>query len=163
MFSGVNPAQYELYSLPAKKWHWRARTSALFFSQTIPLDHQYRFILTSSVLNLAELLGVRPDLAKCKKLVYFHENQLVYPVREIKERDCQYGMNQIMTCLSADEILFNSNFNRTSFLNSINTFLNIQPDFKLKQIKEKIEPKCQVLYFPIKFHKMPKRKIENSE
>lgn len=94
---GVNPAQYELYSLPAKKWHWRARTSALFFSQTIPLDHQYRFILTSSVLNLAELLGVRPDLAKCKKIVYFHENQLVYPVREIKERDCQYGMNQIMT------------------------------------------------------------------
>lgn len=65
--------------------------------------------------------------------------------------------------LSADEILFNSNFNKNSFLNSINTFLNIQPDFKLKQIKEKIEPKCQVLYFPIKFHKMPKRKIENSE
>lgn len=94
---GVNPAQYELYSLPAKKWHWRARTSALFFSQTIPLDHQYRYILTSSVLNLAELLGVRADLAKCKKIVYFHENQLVYPVREIKERDCQYGMNQIMT------------------------------------------------------------------
>lgn len=146
-----------MITLPAKKWHWRARTSALFFSQVIPKEHQYKIILTSSVLNLAELLGVRSDLAKCKKIVYFHENQLMYPVREIKDRDCQYGFNQIMTCLSADELLFNSNFNRNSFLTSINTFLSIQPDFKLKQIKEKIEPKCAVLYFPIKFHCMPHR------
>lgn len=155
--TGINQKDYELFTLPAKKYHWRARMSALYFSQTIPTIHQYKILFTSSVLNLAELIGVRPDLTKCHKIVYFHENQLVYPVREIKERDCQYGLNQIMTCLGADEILFNSNFNRTSFLNSINTFLNIQPDIKLKLIKEKIELKTEVLYFPIKFHKMKKR------
>lgn len=63
--------------------------------------------------------------------------------------------------LSADVLIFNSNFNRSSFLNSINPFLNIQPDFKLKQIREKIEPKCEVLYFPIKFQQMTKRREEN--
>lgn len=89
--------EYELFTLPAKKWHWRARMSALHFAQTIPTDHQYNILFTSSVLNLAELLGVRPDLAKCRKIVYFHENQLLYPVREIKDRDCQYGLNQIVT------------------------------------------------------------------
>ncbi|CAD7088402.1 unnamed protein product [Hermetia illucens] len=157
LLEGINPIDYEVFSLPAKKWHWRARTSALYFSQTIPMEHQYQILFTSSILNLAELLGVRPDLTKCKKIVYFHENQLIYPVREIKERDCQYGLNQIMTCLSADEIIFNSNFNRTSFLNNIVPFLNIQSDFKLKHIREKIEPKCEVLYFPIKFHRMPQR------
>ena len=88
---------FDLFSLPAKKWHWRARTSALYFSQVIPKDHGYCILFTSSVLNLAELLGMRPDLQRCRKIVYFHENQLVYPVREIKERDCQYGLNQIMT------------------------------------------------------------------
>ena len=93
----VDAAKYDLFTLPAKKWHWRARTSALHFSQTIPTDHRYETLFTSSVLNLAELIGMRPDLAVCKKIVYFHENQLIYPVQAIKERDCQYGLNQIMT------------------------------------------------------------------
>jgi len=31
--------------------------------------------------------------------VYFHENQLVYPVQETKERDYQYGYNEILTAL----------------------------------------------------------------
>lgn len=88
---------YDLFTLPAKKWHWRARTSALYFAQIVPREHNYSVLFTTSVLNLAEFLGMRPDLNCCRKIVYFHENQLVYPVREIKDRDCQYGLNQIMT------------------------------------------------------------------
>lgn len=104
---GLNICDYEIFSLPAKKWHWRARTGALYFSQIIPVDHEYKVLFTSSVLNLAELLGVRPDLVNCKKIVYFHENQLVYPVREVKERDCQYGLNQILTwCVLINNFYF---------------------------------------------------------
>lgn len=71
--------------------------SAMYFAQAIPRHKQYAILLTSSVLNLAELIGIRPDLASCRKIVYFHENQLVYPVQEVKVRDCQYGLNQIAT------------------------------------------------------------------
>lgn len=63
----------------------------------IPEGHSYEVLFTSSVLNLAELVGMRADLASCRKIVYFHENQLFYPVQEIKARDCQYGLNQIMS------------------------------------------------------------------
>lgn len=130
---------------------------------------------------MAELVGMRPDLMVCKKIVYFHENQLVYPVRDVKERDCQYGLNQIMTwycicklsepiwqrlyivlniisySLAADIIIFNSHFNRKSFLNGINSYLNIQSDLKLRNISEQIEPKSEVLYFPIDFKQISRR------
>uniref|UniRef100_A0A8C4QT45 tRNA-queuosine alpha-mannosyltransferase n=1 Tax=Eptatretus burgeri TaxID=7764 RepID=A0A8C4QT45_EPTBU len=140
-----------LHSLPAKKWHWRARTSALCFSQSIPKSEHYRVLFTSSVLNLAELLALRPDLAALHKVLYFHENQLVYPVRHAHERDFQYGYNQVLSCLVADVIAFNSHYNMESFLSSIYSFMKQIPDFIPKDLSEAVRPKCHVLHFPIVF------------
>ncbi|XP_075287107.1 tRNA-queuosine alpha-mannosyltransferase isoform X10 [Opisthocomus hoazin] len=86
-----------LCTLPAKKWHWKARTAALYFMQTVPTSANYRTLFASSVLNLAELAALRPDLGKLKKVLYFHENQLAYPVQKCQERDFQYGYNQILS------------------------------------------------------------------
>ncbi|XP_059731316.1 tRNA-queuosine alpha-mannosyltransferase isoform X11 [Bos taurus] len=140
-----------LYTLPAKKWHWRARTSALYFSQNIPTSEHYRILFASSVLNLTELAALRPDLGKLKKILYFHENQLVYPVKKCQERDFQYGYNQILSCLVADVVVFNSVFNMESFLTSIGKFMKLIPDHRPKDLESIIRPKCQVIYFPIRF------------
>uniref|UniRef100_A0A8C3XD25 tRNA-queuosine alpha-mannosyltransferase n=1 Tax=Catagonus wagneri TaxID=51154 RepID=A0A8C3XD25_9CETA len=140
-----------LYTLPAKKWHWRARTSALYFLQTIPTSERYRILFASSVLNLTELVALRPDLGKLKKILYFHENQLVYPVKKCQERDFQYGYNQILSCLVADVVVFNSVFNMESFLTSIGKFMKLIPDHRPKDLESIIRPKCQVIYFPIRF------------
>ena len=112
--------------------HWRARTSALYFAQNISRKlGKLDILFCSSVLNLAELVALRPDVSQCRKIIYFHENQLVYPVKKSKEeRDFQYGYNQILSALTANQILFNSEFNKSSFLQSISSFMKLQPDFR---------------------------------
>ncbi|CAB1328578.1 unnamed protein product [Coregonus sp. 'balchen'] len=139
------------YTLPAKKWHWRARTAALYFMQAIPASPSYRVLFASSVLNLSELVALRPDLATLKKVLYFHENQLVYPVRKSQDRDFQYGYNQVLSCLVADVVTFNSSFNMESFLSSISSFMKMIPDHRPKDLDKRIRPKCRVLHFPIQF------------
>ncbi|KAM8749221.1 tRNA-queuosine alpha-mannosyltransferase isoform 2-T2 [Acanthopagrus schlegelii] len=138
-------------TLPAKKWHWRARTAALHFSQTIPTCPSHRVLFCSSVLNLCELVALRPDLARLKKVLYFHENQLVYPVRKDQERDFQYGYNQILSCLVSDVVVFNSAFNMDSFLSSISSFMKKIPDHRPRDLDQLIRPKCVVLYYPVQF------------
>nr|VZI25579.1 unnamed protein product [Spirometra erinaceieuropaei] len=81
-------------TLPPTKWHWRARTGALALAALIPkhADHGFRTVFTSSVFSLPELLALRPDLQTAEKLLYFHENQIVYPLRRaFAEKDYQYG------------------------------------------------------------------------
>ncbi|KAF7656164.1 hypothetical protein LDENG_00045700 [Lucifuga dentata] len=150
-------------TLPAKKWHWRARTAALRFMQNIPASASYRVLFTSSVLNLCELVALRPDLAPLKKVLYFHENQLVYPVRKDQERDFQYGYNQVLSCLVADVVVFNSHFNMESFLSSISSFMKRIPDQRPKNLEQLIRPKCEVLHFPVQLPDvtrfLPKHKL----
>lgn len=48
-------------------------------------------------------------------------------------------------------VLFNSLFNKMSFLDNIHLIIKLLPDNRPKHIREDIEPKCQVLYYPIEY------------
>ena len=87
----------KLVTLKPKKWHWRARCSALVLLTAIPKVTTETTLFCSSVTNLAELVGLRADLRDLRKVLYFHENQLAYPVRNVKERDVQFPYNQIIS------------------------------------------------------------------
>lgn len=145
----IRDQDWTLWTLPPKKWHWKSRTAALIYSQTLPREQDYRVLFCSSVLNLCELVALRPDLARLKKVLYFHENQLVYPRQKVHQRDFQYGYNQILSCLVADVVVFNSRFNMESFLSTIGTFLKQIPDHRPSDLDWTIRTKSRVLYFPL--------------
>jgi hypothetical protein len=153
-----------LFTLPGDKWPWRARCSALLMSQVIPRDvAAWQYLFTSSVLNLVELLALRVDLRRLKTIVYFHENDFVYPKRNAhnEQRDFQYGYNQILTALTADRCLFNSEYNRQTFVEQLAPFLHRMPSPKpdVQQIRQAIESKCHVAHYPLERRVDPARPV----
>lgn len=147
-------ANHELFSMRAKKWHWKLRASALTFSQQIPLHAGYDVLFASSMVNLADLLALRADLRAVPNIIlYCHENQLEYPKQEEggEERDYYFAHANIMSCLVATQVLFNSSFNLESFLAKIPAFLNHLPMDKTcrpegRRICDEIRSKSKVLF-----------------
>jgi len=77
-------------------------------------------LFCSDMLNLAELIGFVPDrLGRIPALVYFHENQLTYPVQVEKEWDLHFGLINLSTLRAADAVWFNSEFHRKELLGAI--------------------------------------------
>jgi glycosyltransferase involved in cell wall biosynthesis len=97
------------------------------------------------MLNLAEFVGLAPvEICKLPKVIYFHENQLTYPVRFAEERDYQYAMTNLTSSLCADAVWFNSEFHRDSFLDAMTAFLKSMPDNQPLAEVEQIRAKSAV-------------------
>ncbi|NQT53795.1 DUF3524 domain-containing protein, partial [bacterium] len=119
--------QWSLLTMPARKWKWRMRGSAVAFARQ--LDPPFDLLFATDFLDLAALVGLCPQrLAGVPKVAYFHENQLTYPVADEAERDYQFGFTNITTCLAADRVFFNSAFHRREFLAAADALLRRMPD-----------------------------------
>jgi len=136
-------------TLPGYKWKWRMRHSAITFAEQLKKHlakgEKWDVIFCSDMLNLAEFLGLVPTgIAGLPAVVYFHENQLTYPVRFESERDYQFAMTNITTSLAAKSVWFNSAFHRNTFLDALAEFLKKMPDFQPLGAVEKIKTKSAI-------------------
>ncbi|MBC8481190.1 MAG: DUF3524 domain-containing protein [Planctomycetes bacterium] len=125
--------EWTILKMPAYKWKWRMRGSAISFASEVKEllggGESWDVLFFSDMLNGAEFCGLCPQIAsKAAKVMYFHENQLTYPVRFEDERDYQFVMTNMTSALCCNEVWFNSAFHRDSFLDSLEVFIKRMPD-----------------------------------
>ena len=142
--------EFTLLTLPAdNKWKWRMRHAAITFAQQVnelvERGGRWDVLFCSDMLNLAEFCGLADESVRwLPKVVYFHENQLTYPVQVESERDYQYCMTNITTATAADAVWFNSDFHRDEFLEAIEKFLKRMPDYQPVEVIDEIRSKSSI-------------------
>ncbi len=153
----------DLLTLPARKWKWRMRGAAITMAREVhqlaAAGARWDLLLCSTFLNLAEFKGLAgDDVASLPSIVYFHENQLVYPVRFEREWDLHFPLANVTTALAADWCLFNTRFNRDGFVGGIPGFLGRFPDHVPDGVAEAVAERSEVLpppFDPAPFDRHP--------
>lgn len=155
-------AEWTLLTLPARKWKWRMRGAAITMAaearrlagtRELPSEPDagghpapWDLVFASTFVNLAEFRGlVGPAIAGVPAIVYFHENQLVYPNRHTAEWDFQFPLTNITSALSAECCLFNTEWNLREFVREIPLFLGQFPDHPPRGVAQAIAEKSRVL------------------
>jgi glycosyltransferase involved in cell wall biosynthesis len=137
----------ELLTLPGVAWRWRMRGAAVTFArQTAVIDVKPDVLLATDMLDLATFLALtRASTCRLPVVVYFHENQLTYPVPANRQRDRHLAFTNVTSALAADLVLFNSEFHRADFLRELPSLLKQFPDEHEFGIVEQIAGKSAVI------------------
>ncbi|MDY0059914.1 MAG: DUF3524 domain-containing protein [Myxococcota bacterium] len=152
-------ADFTVLTLPGRSWKWRMRGAAAWFAleERAALDRPHDLLFASSFLPLHELLGLAPHLAGIPSILYFHENQLAYPVRPefAGERDFHFGFSQLLAATVATVPVFNSRHNRDSFCTEAARLLARLPDHVPRGLVEQVRRQSLVLPLPLDLDALP--------
>lgn len=130
--------------LPDRHFSWRVRGSALTLSRHPGLQQPSDLIIATSMTDLAALKGMNPQLSDTQFFLYFHENQFAFPDRSA-EGLVDRQLTTIYSAITADLLLFNSEFNRRTFLEGTSQLLARMPDGVPANIVDDLAGKSRVL------------------
>lgn len=144
---------WEILTLPDRHFSWRLRGNSLTWAMGNKrelLEQHWDLILATSMVDLSSLRGMVPALGQIPTLVYFHENQFAYPRSQYQTHSpVEPQLQSIYTALCADRLLFNTEYNRTTFLDGAKQLLKKLPDHVPAGIVERLESNSEVLPVPL--------------
>jgi len=150
-WTSMSSHKWTTLELPPRHWKWRMRHAAIHFvseiNRLIDQGETWDVIVATDMMNIAEFKGLmHPGLRDIPIVLYFHENQFVYPNQWGPERDRHFPFTNFVSAIAADELWFNSQFNLDSMIDSLQQSVKRWPDFEpVEQIepirfKSKIQP-----------------------
>ena len=139
-------------TLPARHWKWRMRHAAIHFKNEIHKladasnkERPWDVIVATDMMNIAELKGLlQAGLREIPIVLYFHENQFIYPNRWSQERDRHFPFTNFVSAIAADKLWFNSQFNLDSLIEALNESVKSWPDFQPAAEIESLAAKSKI-------------------
>lgn len=135
----------------AAGWRWRMRGAAVTLARLAaeapaPPD----LIVTTDMLDVATFRALYAvqlggSAFQIPVVVYFHENQLTYPLPEGRARDLSFAWINYTSALVADAVFFNSAFHQRSFLEALPELLGRYHDYQELENIPAIAAKSRVL------------------
>lgn len=144
--------EFQQIVLPPRYFSWRFRGNSLTLAHNETLKRaQTDLILATSMTDLATLKGMRPELAGIPAVLYFHENQFAWPGNDdphVLDRQ----LTSLYSAIAADKLVFNSDFNRTTFLDGVDRMLARMPDHVPRGIVQALRDRSTVIPVPLEDH-----------
>ena len=139
--------EVRLLALPGRFWKWRMQGGAITLArQARSLDPLPDLILASDMLNLPVFLALSDDrITSVPVALYFHENQITYPLQPGEKRDLHYGFINVVSALRADALFFNSAYHQETFFDELPRLLKHFPDYNELWVVDALPAKAQVL------------------
>lgn len=142
---------WTVLALQPRFFSWRIRGNSLCwaFGQREVLTRRYDLVIATSVVDISALKGMVPELCTIPTIVYFHENQFAYPATDRQVASIEPQMVNLYSALAADAVVFNSDYNRQTFLTGVNHLLKKFPDQVPAGLPELLANKSRVLPVPL--------------
>ena len=144
----------DILSLPPRFWKWRMRGAALEFFRQIPDIRIYDAVMASDMMDLTDFMALwGRDMPPV--VLYFHENQLSYPLAPGEKRDFHLGFTNVVSALAADQVVFNSQVHLDAFVDAARKLARKMPDKRPGWMVDEIVKKTRVIYPGCRFSAAP--------
>jgi len=142
---------FHAITMSARFWKWRMHGGAVTMArkalELIEKEGPPDVIFATDMLNVPAFLSLtRHVLSNTPLVLYVHENQLTYPLKEGVERDYTYAYINYLSCLAADRVIFNSTYHMDEYLEALPGMLRAFPDYNHLHSVQLIRQKSAVLH-----------------
>lgn len=149
-------AEISVVGLEDRHWRWRMQGAALTLARQLRGQPRPDLVLATDMLDLAAFAGLaREYLGATPMVLYMHENQLTYPLREqgsAPERSRQrqdqarfFGLINARSMAAADRVVFNSAFHQKVFFEALAELLERLPAESERDALMGLADRCQVI------------------